>query len=105
MILLLLACSTGADEVVAGLASPNPVVRQDAIEDATEVVLVSDPFHALRIDAIADEVGLDAAVSPTPSSLIGGTDELRNMVRETAGVAVGRLVGFRRLDLWSGNLD
>jgi vancomycin permeability regulator SanA len=71
---------------------------------STEVVLVSDPFHAMRIASIAEEVGLDAAVSPTADSPIDGADELRNMVRETAGVAVGRLVGFRRLDLWSGNL-
>jgi uncharacterized SAM-binding protein YcdF (DUF218 family) len=65
------------------------------------VVLVSDPFHAKRIEAIAEEVGLAAAVSPTRTSPIAGGDELRSMVRETAGVAVGRLIGFGRLERWS----
>lgn len=63
----------------------------------TDVVLVSDPFHAARIAAMADELGLDAATSPTRTSPIGGVEELRHMVTETAQVAVGRIIGFRRL--------
>lgn len=63
----------------------------------TSVVLVSDPFHAYRIEAIADEVGLDASVSPVPDSLISGANEIRAIVRETGAVAVGRLIGYRRL--------
>lgn len=66
--------------------------------DIARVVLVSDPFHASRIGAIADEVGLDATVSPTPHSAITGAEHWRFLLRETAAVAVGRLVGFRRLD-------
>jgi len=57
------------------------------------VVLVSDPYHALRIDRIADEVGLDAVVSPTD-----GGRPLDRLLRETAAVAVGRIISFRRLD-------
>lgn len=64
----------------------------------TDVVLVSDPFHAYRIGAIADEVGMDATVSPTPHSPIDGAEEWRHLVRETAAVSVGRLLGYRRLD-------
>ncbi len=63
----------------------------------TDVLLVSDPYHALRIAAIADELGLPARVSPTPSSPVDGFAELRAMGRETMAVAVGRLIGFRRL--------
>lgn len=66
--------------------------------DVGRVVLVSDGFHALRIASIADEVGLDAVVSPTPDSAIDGADHWAHLVRETTGVAVGRLVGYRRLD-------
>jgi uncharacterized SAM-binding protein YcdF (DUF218 family) len=62
-----------------------------------EVVLISDPFHAARIAAIAGEVGLDAATSPTRSSPIGGVDEFRHLLVETAQVGLGRLVGYRRL--------
>jgi uncharacterized SAM-binding protein YcdF (DUF218 family) len=61
------------------------------------VLLVSDPFHSARIAAMADELDLDASVSPTRTSPIGGSQELRFMARETAVVAVGRIVGFRRL--------
>lgn len=60
--------------------------------DMTEAVMVTDGYHALRVDAIADELGLDASVSPSRS---GGT--VRELVEETGAVAVGRIVGFRRL--------
>jgi uncharacterized SAM-binding protein YcdF (DUF218 family) len=60
------------------------------------VLLVSDPFHSFRIDAIADELGLDAHPSPTRSSPITGFSATRHLVRETAAVAVGRIVGYRR---------
>lgn len=67
-----------------------------------DVVLVSDPFHAERVDAIADEVGLDASVSPAPGSPIRGGEEWRRMASETVRVAVGRIFGFRRLVNLSG---
>ena len=60
------------------------------------VILVSDPFHAYRIGAIADELGLQGHTSPTRTSPIGGTTEIRYFARETAAVAVGRVIGFRR---------
>ena len=66
--------------------------------DITDVVLVSDPFHAYRIRAISAEVGMNAAVSPTPSSAIAGRTMLWHLVRETAGVSAGRIIGYRRLD-------
>lgn len=68
----------------------------------TDVLLVSDPFHAFRIDAIAHEVGLNARVSPTPTSPVHGLDNARALVRETTAVAFGRLVGYDRLDRWLG---
>jgi uncharacterized SAM-binding protein YcdF (DUF218 family) len=58
----------------------------------THVVLVTDGYHALRVQAIADELGLDASVSPS-----GNGGSVRDYVEETAAVAVGRIVGFRRL--------
>lgn len=57
------------------------------------VILVTDPYHARRSQLIAGEVGLSAEVSPTTSGA-----PLSRLVEETAAVAVGRLVGFRRLD-------
>lgn len=64
--------------------------------EINEVLLVSDPFHSLRIRAMASELGLDAHSSPTRTSPIRGFTEARYMARETVAVAVGRIVGFRR---------
>ncbi len=64
--------------------------------DIRRVLLVSDPFHSYRIDAIAEELGLDGDASPTRSSPITGFSATRHLVRETAAVAVGRIVGYRR---------
>jgi len=60
------------------------------------VLLVSDPFHSLRIRAMASELGLEGRSSPTKTSPIRGMTEARYMARETVAVAVGRVVGFRR---------
>ena len=62
----------------------------------SDVLLVSDPFHSLRIRAMASELGLDGRSSPTKTSPIKGMTEARYMARETVAVAVGRIVGFRR---------
>ena len=62
-----------------------------------QVILVTDPFHAARVQAMAEELGLESHVSPTRSSPIGGTRELKFFARETVAVAAGRVVGFRRL--------
>jgi uncharacterized SAM-binding protein YcdF (DUF218 family) len=65
--------------------------------DKEEVILVTDPFHAARVQAMADELGLESHVSPTRTSPIQGTEELRHFARETVAVAAGRIVGFRNL--------
>jgi uncharacterized SAM-binding protein YcdF (DUF218 family) len=81
------------------LAATARFLHQRGIDD---VVLVSDPFHAYRINAIAHDVGLNAHVSPTPSSPVHGVDNAEALMRETVAVAAGRLVGFDRLDRWLG---
>ena len=67
-----------------------------------EVVLVTDPFHSYRSKLIAEEVGLDAHVSPTPTSVVAGWTSVRRHMEEAAGVALGRLVGFERLSGLTG---
>ena len=66
------------------------IVRQAELDP--EVVLVSDPYHSLRISQIAEQVGLTPHLSPDNTS-----SPLRSLARETAAVAVGRIVGYRRL--------
>jgi uncharacterized SAM-binding protein YcdF (DUF218 family) len=62
------------------------------------VVLVSDPYHSARIDAIAHELGLRAVTSPTRTSPIKGFGALKRMLGETLRVGAGRLFGYARLD-------
>lgn len=61
-----------------------------------QVVLVTDGYHALRTRLVAEEVGLAAGVSVASEGI-----RPAQLVRETAGVAAGRLVGFRRLSNWT----
>ncbi|MDQ2726418.1 MAG: YdcF family protein [Actinomycetota bacterium] len=61
------------------------------------VLLVSDPFHDKRISLMADELGLSPYVSPTRTSPIKGSSVISYFVKETGEVAVGRIIGFRRL--------
>ena len=75
------------------LAAASAFLKERAI---TEVLLVSDPFHSYRITAIADELGLKGHSSPTRSSPISGMNAGRHLVRETAAVALGRLIGYGR---------
>lgn len=63
------------------------------------VLIVTDPFHSLRARLIAKELDLKAYVSPTQTSPWGGGTQFRKSLKEAAGIAVGRIIGFRRL--WS----
>ncbi len=75
------------------LAAATRVLRERGM---TSAVLVSDDYHAYRLDRIARELGLDAQVSPVdPRLSFGG--ESKAILKETAAVAVGRIIGFRRL--------
>lgn len=63
----------------------------------SRVLLVSDPFHSLRIRLIAQELGLTAYVSPTRTGTVTGGRELAQEMKEAAGIALGRVIGFDRL--------
>ena len=71
------------------LASAARILRD---RDLTHVVLVTDGYHALRVQNIAEELGLRASVSPSHR---GGS--VPEYIRETGAVAFGRLIGFDRL--------
>ena len=62
------------------------------------VLIVTDPYHALRSKLIAEDNGLDAYVSPTRTSVVTGGESFGRHLREAAGVAIGRFVGFDRLE-------
>jgi vancomycin permeability regulator SanA len=69
---------------------------------ADRIVIVTDPYHALRSELIAEELGLDAAVSPTGSSVVTGATAMQRHLAEAAAVAVGRVIGFDRLNGLTG---
>jgi len=65
-------------------------LRTEGIDD---VILVSGPATAKRLSGISGDLGLDAAISPSD-----GTPTFGSLIRETAAVSAGRLIGYRRLD-------
>lgn len=71
------------------LAAAWRVLRKDGVK---KVLLVSDPYHHRRLQGIAGELGMEAYVSsggrrPNPGEVLG----------ETARVATGQIIGYRRL--------
>lgn len=66
------------------------------------VVLVSDPYHSLRIRLMAEELGLRAYTSSTTTSPVNGWSAVVRHLKEAAGVAVGRVIGFERVDALVG---
>jgi len=74
-------------------------LARDALTAAgmQSVLLVSDPFHSLRIRLVAQELGLVAYVSPTRTSPLTAGEQRTSEWREALGVGVGRVIGFRRL--------
>jgi uncharacterized SAM-binding protein YcdF (DUF218 family) len=66
-------------------------------ESVDSVLIVTDPYHALRSRMTAADLGFEAYVSPTPTSVVTGAREFRREIGEAAGVAIGRIIGFDRL--------
>jgi uncharacterized SAM-binding protein YcdF (DUF218 family) len=69
---------------------------------AGTVLLVTDPFHSLRSRLIAGEVGLEAYVAPTSTSVVHGARSVWLHGREAGGIALGRIIGFERLSGLTG---
>ena len=78
-----------AQDTYQALSASRLILRERGLQDA---VLVSDRYHNLRLRQIAAEVGLSARVSPTRAAM-----SWRDVMRETAAVSLGRLIGYRRL--------
>ena len=68
---------------------------------AQHVVVVTEPFHALRSKLIAQDLGLRVALSSTRTSPMGGREALRRHVEEGFGITIAQFVGFDTLDDWT----
>jgi uncharacterized SAM-binding protein YcdF (DUF218 family) len=66
------------------------------------VILVSDPFHSLRIKLMAEELGLRASTSSTSTSPVRGWTAFVEHLKESGGVALGRIVGFDAVESLTG---
>ncbi len=62
------------------------------------VLLVSDRYHNYRLLDIADELGIDAFVSPSQIE-----PHISDYLRETAAVSIGRITGYRRLSAFTSD--
>ena len=58
------------------------------------VLIVTDPYHALRSRMVAEEHGLTAYVSPTETSVVTGANSLSRHLKEAAVISVAQVVGF-----------
>ena len=74
------------------LAAAARFLRKEGI---TKVVLVSSPYHSLRVERIAAEVGLEGHASPATGAPDGTT--FGHLLHETLAVGVGRIIGYHRL--------
>ena len=90
-------------ESLAGVADLlDDVVPGAGGGDKVDVVVVTDPYHVYRSKLTAEEVGLSADGSATPTSVVTGWTNLRRQLGEAAGVSLGRLISFERLSSLTG---
>lgn len=78
------------DSSYESLAAAARVLRAEGSE---RVLLVTDRYHNRRVQGIAGELGLTPYLVPTDAS-----PTLGQVIGETGRVAVGEVVGYRRLD-------
>jgi uncharacterized SAM-binding protein YcdF (DUF218 family) len=63
-----------------------------------QVLIATDGFHEDRCLAIASELGLQAKPVPATSSPIKGWSTFPYFMKETAAVAIGRIIGYSHLE-------
>ena len=77
------------------------VVDLLASRGAQRILIVTEPFHALRSKLIAQDLGLIVTLSSTRTSPLGRIDAARHTFIEGVGLTVAQFVGFRALDEWT----
>ena len=68
---------------------------------ASRILIVTEPFHALRSKLIAQDLGLTVSLSSTRTSPLGRVDAARRTFIEGLGLTIAQFVGFRALDAWT----
>jgi vancomycin permeability regulator SanA len=86
------------NEGTSTLDSLQRVDRLLETQDITEVVIVTDAYHAARSRLVARSLGLQAHVSATPSSVVVGGESLRRHLQEGVGIALANFIGYEQLE-------
>ncbi len=79
-------------DTYSSMAAASRFLKKRSVQ---RVTIVTDGYHAARVAAIASELGLDPVSSP-----VGSTAPLERLLKESGGIVVGRIIGFRRLSAW-----
>jgi len=61
------------------------------------VVVVSSSWHVQRTELSLEELGFRAHSSASPDGVLSGSSEKSKLIREIAGVSLGRIIGFGTL--------
>ena len=61
------------------------------------VVIVSSSWHVQRAASSLEELGFRAHSSASPDGVLSGSSEKSKLIREIAGVSLGRVIGFGTL--------
>lgn len=69
-----------------------------ANQDITEILIVTDAYHAARSRMVARDLGMVAHVSATPTSVVTGSQNIRRHIEEGLGVALANFIGFEALE-------
>ena len=82
-------------EGVDTLESMRSVSAAFADEGWTTAVLVTDPWHAMRTERMAEDAGIEATTSPTRQgpSVYSRTTQIKYILRETAAYLLYRVTG------------
>lgn len=61
------------------------------------VVIVSSSWHVQRAALSLEDLGFSAQSSASPDGVLSGSSEKSKLIREIAGVSLGRIIGFGTL--------
>lgn len=76
------------------LSALAPVLREEGVDTA---IVVTSAWHVARSVSMLDELGFDARGIEAPITFEYSDAGVERWIREVAGVAMGRIVGFERL--------
>ena len=65
--------------------------------NVASVVVVSSSWHVQRAALSLEELGFNASSSASPDGILSGSSEKSKLIREIAGVSLGRIIGFGTL--------